>query len=153
KSGEVRLPWFDWIQVKATRLLAKRGIHIPRPFVISLRNTFRRKSRLALTLFTLTMGGAIFIAVFNVRVTLHDYIGQIGKYFAADVSVDFDRAYRLEEIGQTVREVNGIQNVEGWQFISGEVLDQNKQVLENINIFGPPARSQLIQPLIVAGRW
>ena len=27
-----------------------------------------------LTLFTLTMGGAIFIAVFNVRVTLHDYI-------------------------------------------------------------------------------
>jgi putative ABC transport system permease protein len=98
KDGEMRLSWFDWAQVKVTRLLAARGIHIPRPFIISLRNTFRRKSRLALTLFTLTMGGAIFIAVFNVRVTLHDYIGQIGKYFRADVTLDFDRAYRLQEV-------------------------------------------------------
>jgi putative ABC transport system permease protein len=153
KGGEERLPWFDWIQVKATRVLTKRGIHIPRPFVISLRNTFRRKSRLALTLFTLTMGGAIFIAVFNVRVTLHDYIGQIGKYFVADVSVDFDRPYRLEEIDQTLMNIAGVQHVEGWQFVSGELLDGNKQVLENINIFGPPADSQLIDPLLVAGRW
>ena len=153
KAGEKRLPWFDWIQVKATGILARRGIHIPRPFVISLRNTFRRKSRLALTLFTLTMGGAIFIAVFNVRVTLHDYIGQIGKYFVADVSLDFDRPYRLLEIEQKVMSVDGVQHVEGWQFVSGEVLDENDQVLENINIFGPPSDSQLIEPILVAGRW
>ena len=153
KGGEERLPWFDWIQVKTTRLLAQRGIHIPRPFVISLRNTFRRKSRLVLTLFTLTMGGAIFIGVFNVRLSLHSYIGQIGKYFDADVSLDFDRPYRLTEIEQKSREVDGIEHVEGWQFVSGELLDQNKQVLENINIFGPPADSQVIQPLLVSGRW
>jgi len=153
KGGEERLPWFDWIQVKATHILARRGVHIPRPFVISLRNTFRRKGRLALTLFTLTMGGAIFIAVFNVRVTLHDYIGQIGKYFAADVSLDFDRPYRLIEIEQRVRQVDGIQHAEGWQFVSGELLDENNQVLENINVFGPPAASQLIEPSLVAGRW
>ena len=153
KSGEERLPWFDRIQVKMTRLLTKRGIHIPRPFVISLRNTFRRKNRLALTLFTLTMGGAIFIAVFNVRVTLHDYIGQIGKYFVADVSLDFDRPYRLIEIEQKVMQVDGIQRVEGWQFVSGELLDDKNQVLENINVFGPPADSQLIEPILVSGRW
>src|SRR5215212_3547487 len=153
KDGEERLSWLDRVQVKAMRILAKRGIHIPRPFVISLRNTFRRKSRLALTLFTLVMGGAIFIAVFNVRVTLHDYIGQIGKYFAADVSLDFDRPYRLLEIEQKVMAVDGIEHVEGWQFVSGEVLDENKEALENINIFGPPAASPLIEPLLVSGRW
>ncbi|HKG55102.1 MAG TPA: ABC transporter permease [Anaerolineales bacterium] len=153
KDGEEQLSWLDRVQVKTMRILAKRGIHIPRPFVISLRNTFRRKSRLALTLFTLVMGGAIFIAVFNVRVTLHDYIGQIGKYFAADVSLDFDRPYRLLEIEQKVMAVDGIEHVEGWQFVSGEVLDENKEVLENINIFGPPAASPLIEPLLVSGRW
>lgn len=154
RSGEEkRLPWFDWIQVKATRLLAARGIHIPRPFVISLRNTFRRKSRLALTLFTLTMGGAIFIAVFNVRVTLHDYIGQISKYFAADVSLDFDRPYRLREIEQVAMQVDGVERVEGWQFLSGELLDANGNVMENLNMFGPPADSELVEPLIVDGRW
>ena len=153
KGRQERLPWFDWFQVKATRILAQRGIHIPRPFVISLRNTFRRKSRLVLTLFTLTMGGAIFIGVFNVRLSLHSYIGQIGKYFDADVSLDFDRPYRLTEIEQKAMEVNGIEHVEGWQFVSGELLDKDKQVLENINIFGPPADSQVIQPLLVSGRW
>jgi len=153
KAGEMRLSWFDWMQVKATRILAVRGIHIPRPFVISLRNTFRRKSRLVLTLFTLTMGGAIFIAVFNVRVTLHDYIGQIGKYFVADVSLDFDKPYRLREIEQMVMNVDGIRHVEGWQFVSGELLDKNGEVLENINVFGPPSDSQLIEPILVSGRW
>jgi putative ABC transport system permease protein len=154
RKGEAgRLPRFDRLQVRVTSLLSKRKIHIPRPLVISLRNTFRRKSRLALTLFTLTMGGAIFIAVFNVRVTLHDYIGHIGKYFGADVSVDFDRPYRLTEIRQKVMQVEGVQHVEGWQFVSGEVLDENSQVLENINIFGPPADSSLIEPLLISGRW
>jgi putative ABC transport system permease protein len=141
------------MQVRIMRILAKRGIHVPRPFVISLRNTFRRKSRLALTLFTLTMGGAIFIAVFNVRVTLHDYIGQIGKYFVADVSIDFDEPYRLREIEQTVMKVDGVRHVEGWQFVSGELLDENGKVLENVNMFGPPADSELIEPILVAGRW
>ena len=153
-AGEERqLSWFDRMQVRMTRILAVRGIHIPRPFVISLRNTFRRKSRLALTLFTLTMGGAIFIAVFNVRVTLHDYIGQIGKYFAADVSLDFDRPYRLREIEQRASEVDGIEAVEGWQFVSGDLLDENGNVLENVNMFGPPAGSKLVQPILVDGRW
>ena len=152
-GGEAGLSWFDWMQVRMTRILAGRGIHIPRPFVISLRNTFRRKSRLVLTLFTLTMGGAIFIAVFNVRVTLHDYIGQIGKYFVADVSLDFDQPYRLREIEQIAMQVDGIQRVEGWQFISGDLLDENGEVLENINVFGPPADSELVDPILVAGRW
>ena len=152
QSGK-RLPWFDWMQVKVTRLLAAQGIHFPRPFVISLRNTFRRKGRLALTLFTLTMGGAIFISVFNVRVTLHHYIQQIGKYFVADVSLDFDEPYRLREIEQFAVQVDGVQRVEGWQFVSGDLLDENGEVLENINVFGPPADSELVDPLLLAGRW
>jgi putative ABC transport system permease protein len=99
------------------------------------------------------MGGAIFISVFNVRVTLHDYIGQIGKYFRADVSLDFDKAYRLDEIQQAVTHVDGVVKAEGWQFVSGELLDDQDKVLENINVLSPPAKSTLIQPILVDGRW
>jgi putative ABC transport system permease protein len=49
--------------------------------------------------------------------------------------------------------VEGVQHVEGWQFVSGELLDENGEVLENINVFGPPADSQLIEPILVSGRW
>ena len=153
QAGQTRISWFDWAMIRATRILASRRIHFPRPFIISLRNTFRRRGRLILTLFTLTMGGAIFIAVFNVRTTLHDYIGSIGKYFAADISLDFDKPYRLREVEQTAMQVDGIVGVEGWQFVSGELLDANGDVFENINIFGPPADSSLIEPLLVRGRW
>jgi len=151
-GGERRLSWFDWMQVKVTRLLALRGIHVPRPFVISLRNTFRRKGRLALTLFTLTMGGAIFISVFNVRATLHEYIGQIGKYFRADVTLDFDRAYRSNEIEQFAYQIPGVQHVEGWQFVGAELLDGDA-VINNLNILAPPANSELVKPLMASGRF
>ncbi len=148
-----RLPWFDYMLVQVTRALATRGIHIPRPFIISLRNTFRRRGRLILTLFTLTMGGAIFIAVFNVRVTLHDYIGQIGSYFRADVTLDFDKAYRLREVEQYALQLDGVEGVEGWQFISSELLYPDGTVAENLNMLAPPADTKLVNPLMAAGRW
>ena len=50
---------WERFQTRVTNALARRGIHIPRPLLISLRNTFSRRGRLLLTLFTLTMGGAI----------------------------------------------------------------------------------------------
>jgi putative ABC transport system permease protein len=148
-----RLPWFDYMLIRVTRILGTRGIHIPRPFIISLRNTFRRRSRLMLTLFTLTMGGAIFIAVFNVRVTLHDYIGAIGSYFRADVTLDFDTPYRIHEVENFASHVDGVERVEGWQFISSELMYADGTVAENINMLAPPASSRLVNPIIVAGRW
>jgi putative ABC transport system permease protein len=148
-----RVNWFDWMLVRLTNIFAKRGIHFPRPLIISIRNTFRRRGRLMLTLFTLTMGGAIFIAVFNVRVTLHDYMNDIGKYFRADVTLDFDKPYRIREVEQFALQNPGVLSVEGWQFLSFELLNPDGTVAENMNVFAPPADSKLIEPILVAGRW
>ena len=148
-----RVNWLDWALVRLTRILAARGMHLPRPFIISLRNTFRRTNRLLLTLFTLTMGGAIFIAVFNVRVSLRDYTEQIGSYFRADVTLDFDRAYRMDEVRQFAFQVDGVEDVEGWQFIGIELLYPDGSVAENVNLLAPPAESNLVKPMIAAGRW
>jgi len=153
KAEEERVSWFDYMMIRATRTFASRGIHFPRPFIISLRNTFRRRGRLMLTLFTLTMGGAIFIAVFNVRVTLHDYIDAIGSYFRADVTLDFDKAYRLNEVEQFALQVDGAKRVEGWQSLSTELLFPDGLVAENVNMLAPPAESQLINPIMAKGRW
>ena len=43
------------------------GLGVPRPIMLSFRNTFRQKGRLFLTLATLTLAGAIFATVFTVR--------------------------------------------------------------------------------------
>jgi putative ABC transport system permease protein len=133
---------------------AKQSVRwISRPLLISLRNTFRRKGRLALTLFTLTMGGAIFIAVFNVRVALNQYIGNIGDYFLADVVITTDRPYRVKEIVQVAMQIPGVEAVEGWLFASGEILDPDGKLIENIQVLAPPAESELVNPILVSGRW
>ncbi len=152
-AGEARVSWLDWALVRLTRILASRGIQMPRPFIISLRNTFRRRSRLLLTLFTLTMGGAIFIAVFNVRVSLNTYVDDIGSYFRADVTVDFDEAYRISEITQYAMQIDGVQHVEGWQFMAAELLYPDGTPAENINLLAPPAETELVNPILASGRW
>ena len=153
-QGEMhRESFFERLQLRFSRLLARRGIHIPRPLLISLRNTFRRKGRLVLTLFTLTMGGAIFIAVFNVRVTLHDYIGQIGNYFLADVTLDFTQVYRVHEVELAASRVPGVVSVEGWAYASAEALYPDGTTADNLTVLAPPVDSKLVVPMLVAGRW
>lgn len=141
------------IRIKLNNFVASRDIHFPRPLLISLRNTFRRRGRLLLTLFTLTMGGAIFIAVFNVRVTLFDYIDSIGRYFKADVTVSFDRPYRLKEIENIGMKFPGVLLVEGWSFANAEALYPNGNSADNLVILAPPVKSTLVEPILVSGRW
>jgi putative ABC transport system permease protein len=144
---------FERFQLNSTRALADRGIRIPRQLLISLRNTFRQRGRLMLTLFTLTMGGAIFISVFNVRESLHDYVDNIGNYFLADVTLSFKKPYRLEEINQYAYQDSRVTHVEGWSFASAEILNPDGSTADNINILAPPAESKLISPMLVKGRW
>ena len=130
-----------------------RQTWISRPLLISLRNTFRRKGRLVLTLFTLTMGGAIFISVFNMRTSLNDYVTTMGNYFLADISLNFDRPYRLTEVEQLAMQIPGVKVVEGWAYASADILNPDKSVLKNLQILAPPADSSLITPVLLAGRW
>ncbi len=152
-GGSPAVSAFDRFQTRLAQVLGRKGIHIPRPLLISLRNTFRRKGRLVLTLFTLTMAGAIFVAVFNVRVSLHDYIENIGKYFIADVTLDFNRYYRLNEIDNLARQVPGVVDVEGWAYANAEVLFPDGSVAETMTVLAPPSDSQLVAPLLIEGRW
>jgi len=152
-AGKDRESRFEQFQVKSARALADRGIRIPRQTLISLRNTFRQRGRLLLTLFTLTMGGAIFISVFNVRVTLHDYVENIGNYFLADVTLDFERPYRLEEIKQYAYQDPRVTHVEGWSYATAEILFPDGSTADNISILAPPAESNLVSPMLVEGRW
>lgn len=126
---------------------------ISRPTLLSLRNTFRRKGRLILTLSTLALGGALFIAVFNLRAsfthTLKDALG----YYPADVNVTLARPYRVRRIEQIVSAIPEIERVEGWSVAAGQVLSEDKTNGQGVLIYAPPSDSTLIQPAMAAGRW
>ncbi len=153
EEGEKRESRAEQIQIRAASFLADRGIRIPRPMLVSLRNTFRQRSRLVLTLFTLMMAGAIFISVFNVRVSLREYVNVVGNYFLADVTVSFGKLYRINEVEQFAMTDPRVVGVEGWAFATAEILDDDGTVSDNVDILAPPAESQLVSPLLVDGRW
>ena len=75
------------------RLLARvRGMS--RPLLLSIRSTFRRKGRLALTLAALTLGGAVFMTVFTVRGSLFATFADTARYFDYDVQVQLSEPAR-----------------------------------------------------------
>jgi putative ABC transport system permease protein len=133
--------------------LGERARWISRPVLLSIRNTFRRKGRLILTLFTLTMAGAIFIAVFNVRASMEGYMDQLGKYFMADITLDFDRPYRVSKVEDTVFEIPGVIAMEAWSGASAEILDEDDNVVRNVQVIAPPNDSTVIEPEVEVGRW
>ncbi len=128
---------------------------LPRPLLISLRNTFRRKGRLALTLSTLTLGGAIFIAVFNVRASLNLTLDELLGYFLSDVNVSLGKTQRIDYIEELLMSVPGVEHVEGWSAVSGQLWIKGAadEVGTDALIFAPPNDSQLIEPVLVEGRW
>jgi len=131
-----------------------RWVHwISRPILLSIRNTFRQRGRLALTLFTLTVAGAVFIGVFNVRASMANFMGQLMQHFMGDVTVAFGRAYPIARIEQVLLPLPGVESLEGWGGAGAEIVDSDDVVITNLSVIAPPAQTQLLDPDIVAGRW
>ncbi|HOU14670.1 MAG TPA: FtsX-like permease family protein [Anaerolineae bacterium] len=140
-----RKSWLDR-QLERLRILS-------RPLLIAIRNTFRRKGRLALTLFTLTLGGAVFIAVFNAQVSLDTKMEQVTRYFGADVQLDFVDSHRIEKITTQALSVPGVERVEVWLMTGADWLRPEGTPPIAVGLIAPPADSALIDPTLLQGRW
>lgn len=124
---------------------------LSRPLLLSIRNTFRKKQRLALTLFTLTMAGAIFIAVFNVQSSLQGFIDTIGNLFIADITVELDQSYRVAKFEQGIAGIDGIERIEPWTGGRGVIeLSETEELF--LTIAAPPAATNLVEPNLLQGR-
>jgi len=126
---------------------------LPRPLLISLRNTFRRKARLLLTLSTLTLAGAIFIGVFSVRSSFQLTINETLGYFLSDINLNLTRTHRINQVEQILRTIPGVDRIEAWGISSAKVLSEDKATAVEAIIWAPPSDSTLIEPVITEGRW
>ena len=134
--------------------VSKGALFLTRPMRLSLRNAFRKKARLVLTLITLILGGAIFIGVYNLWASFDKTIEDIQGYFLADINISFGRYYRFDEVSAIAEKVPGVSSVEGWTEYTGTLVSGNKDEAGTQIVFvAPPSTSTLIDPVITAGRW
>jgi putative ABC transport system permease protein len=133
--------------------LLERVRGLSRPMMLSLRNTFRRKGRLLLTLITLTLGGAIFIAVFTVRASLMLSLEDWLDYVDYDALIGFRRGYRIEQIEREALKLPGVVVAEGWRFGSARRVRPDGTESDDISLRAAPAESDLVHPTLSEGRW
>ncbi|NJP07964.1 MAG: ABC transporter permease, partial [Chloroflexaceae bacterium] len=100
---------------------------LPRPLLLSLRNTFRRKSRLALTLTTLTLAGSIFISVSGVQASINKSLDTLFDTLVRyDIEVTLERSYRVAEVEQVVSLIPAVTNIESINAVQARRLRPDK---------------------------
>ncbi len=117
-----------------------------RPLLLAIRNSFRRRARLALTLLTLAAGGLFFLAALNVRASM---INTLDRMFAArkfDLTVTLRELYDNEKLQRALRHTPGVRRAEGW------LAAEASLGADRFTVIGLPAETQLLEPQIIEGR-
>ncbi|HEY8169017.1 MAG TPA: FtsX-like permease family protein [Candidatus Limnocylindrales bacterium] len=137
---------------RVDRLLREiRGL--PRPTLLSIRNTFRRKGRLLLTLAALGLGGAIFMSVFSVRASLVQTLEDALAYFAYDVQVELATTERTSVLTDAALAVPGVVAAEPWRFAGTQVVHDGAATGQSVFAFGLPPEARSVRPTMQEGRW
>jgi putative ABC transport system permease protein len=123
------------------------------PVLLSLRNTFRNRARLAFTLVTLTLAGAVFIAVFSSHASLIDVIDEFHRYMVYDASISLPRGRSRHTVEREALRVPSVSLAEGWLRAEGVVVHADGSEGNPLEVVGLPDDSQTIEPRLVAGRW
>jgi putative ABC transport system permease protein len=133
---------------------------------IAIRNSFRRRVRLVLTLLTLTAGGLFFLAALNVRASL---VHTLDRMFAArkfDLMIGLANPYELEKIQRAISKTPGITRAEGWFITEASVANPNPPTqdpqtsglhgggsdVNRFTVVALPADTQLLDLEIIEGR-
>jgi len=93
-------------------LAGVRGL--ARPLLLAIRNSFRRRGRLALTLLTLAAGGLFFMTALNVRASLIQTLDRLFRSKKFDLTVGFGTMVPADPIERAIRKTPGILRSEGW---------------------------------------
>jgi putative ABC transport system permease protein len=128
-------------------------LKLPRLLTISLRNTFRRKGRLALTLITLTMAGAVFIGVLSARQGLMRTLDVALDYWKYDFDVNLASGYTIDSVSQTALNVPGVKAVESWGWGGATQVLPGRKDGAGFTISAPPATTVMLKPILLRGRW
>ncbi len=152
-KGRFGKNWIDQL-LSGSNLWFTRRLSI-RPLLLSIRNTFRSKGRLALTLTTLTLASATFISVFNVRSSLTSTVDDMMKWFNFDIMLTFDRSYRADKLQQEALNIPGISETDVWIQLPARMVRSDGSESGMMYMFAPHVgEGGLIRsPALAEGRW
>lgn len=143
--GQFGAGWID------RRLRNIRGL--PSAWLLPLRNAFRRKGRLALTLATLSLASAFFVAVISTYASALLSIDHGFEYWGMDLIISLDQPRRIARLEQAASQVPDVVRVEPANYaLVNRVYDDGTEG-DIIYLLAFLADTSSIKPDMVDGRW
>ena len=93
--------------------------------VLAIRNSFRRRARLVLTLLTLSAGGLFFLAALNVRTSIINTLDQLFAGRKFDLSISLANPSEEAKIETALSNTPGVVRAEGWFMTEASLVDQS----------------------------
>jgi putative ABC transport system permease protein len=133
-----------------------------RTLILALRNTFRRRGRLILTLSLLAAAGGMFMTSLNVKTSWEYYIRNASANRHYDLEIHLNRPESEPKILDMIKNVPGVQKVEIWNMIPAAVnrpdgLDIERTYPDgghgSFTLRSVPSGSKLVQSPVISGRW
>lgn len=120
-------------------------------FLLAMRNAFRRKARLALTVTSLSLGGAIFITSFNVRHSTNQAVDNNFDKQAQDIAYQFKEPVELAKLDSIFHKQSYHYEL-GFRY-TGSFLHGNGLSSNSFQVTAIDASSTLASPVVTKGRW
>ncbi|HVT57057.1 MAG TPA: ABC transporter permease [Thermoanaerobaculia bacterium] len=133
-------------------ILARAG-GLTRPLLLSLRNAFRRRQRMALTLATLAVGGAVYLGAVNLRAAIVGAVDLLFSSLRFDVMLRFDRPYPPAALEEAAAAVEGVARAEAWSGARATAVHDGGVLGNPFPIIAPPLPSRMLALAAQQGRW
>ena len=124
-----------------------------RPLLLSLRNAFRKRQRMTLTLLTLAMGGAVYIGALNLRTSVRGAVGLLFDAQRYDMALRTASEWPADSLEGVVRAVGGVADAEAWS-AARATLNRGDGLPGNpFPVSGPTPGTALLKHDVSEGRW
>ena len=126
---------------------------LARPLLLSLRNAFRRRGRMARTLVTLAMGGAIFLGARNLKASIRLAMDSVFDGMRYDVTLGIAPGLPPAVLDSAIEAVSGVRAAEAWDAASAVVVRADGMWGNSFGLSAVPAGSRFLEPAVGQGRW
>lgn len=141
------------LSTRSNPALAAGLRRVASPTRLAIRNTFRSRARLALTLGTVGLTGALLIGLLSTDLALRQVADEVAGYTDYDVELILTEPVDVAKAGSVAAAQAGVERVEGWLLRDAFRIRPNGTENENIFLVSLPPDSTSIRPTLAAGRW
>jgi putative ABC transport system permease protein len=131
-------------------------------FRLSIRNVFRQRSRLVMTMGLLAAGGAMFMTAMNVSEAWNKNLSRIYKQRLYDLEVKLNKPITADTLLEKIKSIEGVKVAEGWSFAPTSLIKSNSFEITqtypdkghgSFTMQALPVPTQLLNPTVTEGHW